>query len=64
MAMGMLVVPTETAALNASTALGSKIAQPHANRHGQEDPQGQVAVQKGQPFGYACVFHEINSPSR
>ncbi len=27
---------------------GDKIAQPDADRHGQEDPQGQVAVQKGQ----------------
>ncbi len=44
--------------------LGQQKAQAHADRHGQEDPQGQVAVEKGQAPGYAlgkgecgCCFH-------
>ena len=47
MAIGMLVVPTETSWLNRATASGKKIADAHPDRHRQEDPQGQETVEEG-----------------
>jgi len=29
---------------------GHQVAQPHANRHGQKDPQCQITVEQRQPF--------------
>ena len=47
MAMGMLVVPTEKRSLNAVTASGKKYPKATPKRHGEEDPQGEIAVKEG-----------------
>ena len=43
--MGMFVVPTWKRLMNDSMP-GTKMPQPDADRHRQEDPQGQEAIQK------------------
>ena len=50
MAMGMLVVPTETVVLNFVHRVREQKSDPHADRHRQEDPQGQEAVEERKSF--------------
>ena len=48
MAMGMFVVPTWKRLMNDSIA-GDEVADGDADRHRQEDPERQVAVEERQP---------------
>ena len=52
MAIGTLVVPTWKRLMKLLDA-GDEVADGDADRHGQEDPQRQVAVQGRKPFGRA-----------
>ena len=47
MAMGILVVPTEKRSLKGFNRLRQKVSQRHPHSHGKEDPQGQIAVERG-----------------
>ena len=51
MAIGMLVVPTVTALVEALNRFREQEADRDPDRHRQEDPQRQVAVERGEVSG-------------
>ena len=55
MAMGMLVVPTWKRLMKRLDA-GHEVAQPDADGHRQEDPEGQKAIEKGKPSSASHLF--------